>query len=127
MLLFLKQRSKRGLREAAARTRYLTEAEEFRLLAAATARSDKFGKPTAVREAITVAIDTGLRREELFSLTWKQIDLLRGLIDTGTKTKSGRARKVPVPARSAQILAQIPRHESGFVLSIRRLLRAMCR
>jgi integrase len=115
VLLFLKQRGKRGLKEGIARTRYLTEAEESQLLAAATARTDKFGKPTAVREAVTVAIDTGLRREELFSLTWKQIDLLRGLIDTGTKTKSGRARKVPVPARSAQILAQIPRHESGFV------------
>jgi integrase len=74
------------------------------------------GKQTAVREAITLAIDTGLRREELFGLTWKQVDLRRGLIDTGTKTKSGRARKVPVPARSAQILTQLPRHISGFVL-----------
>jgi integrase len=44
------------------------------------------------------------------------VDLLRGLIDTGTKTKSGRARKVPVPARSATILAQLPRNDSGVVL-----------
>jgi integrase len=49
----------------------------------------------------------GLRREELFSLTWFQVDLVRGLITTTTRTKNGRARKVLVPARSAQILAQI--------------------
>jgi len=116
VLPFLKQRGKRGLKEGAPRTRYLTEEEERRLIAAATSRDAKLGKQTAVREAIAFAIDTGLRREELFGLMWKQVDLLRGLIDTGTKTKSGRARKVPVPARSAQILGLLPRHESGFVL-----------
>jgi integrase len=116
VLPFLKQRSKRGLKEGAARTRYLDQDEEDRLIAAATSRDVNLGKQTAVREAITLAIDTGLRREELFGLTWKQVDLRRGLIDTGTKTKSGRARKVPVPARSAQILTQLPRHISGFVL-----------
>jgi integrase len=115
VLPFLKQRSKRGLKEGAARTRYLTEAEEWRLIEAATASYVNLGKRTAVREAIILAIDTGLRREELFSLTWKQVDLIRGLIDTGTKTKSGRARKVPVPPRSAQILANLPRHVSGYV------------
>jgi len=114
--LFLKQRAKRGLKEGVARARYLTEDEERRLLAAATPRAAETGKPTSVREAMALAIDTGLRREELFSLTWKQIDLPRGLIDTGTKTKSGRARKVPIPPRSEKILAQLPRHESGFVL-----------
>src|SRR5262249_26369719 len=122
VLPFLKQRGKRGLKEGAARTRYLTEKEERWLIAAATSRESKtksgkpLGKRTAAREAIVLAIDTRLRREELFGLTWKQVDLLRGLIDTGTKTKSGRPRKVPVPARSAQILARLPRHVSGFVL-----------
>jgi len=122
VLLFLKQRAKRGLKEGTARTRYLTENEEARLLVAATPRDARtkngkpLGKPTSVREAMILAIDTGLRREELFGLTWKQVDLRRGLIDTGTRTKSGRPRKVPIPARSAQILAQLPRHESGFVL-----------
>jgi integrase len=122
VLPFLKQRSKRGLKEGAARTRYLTEEEERRLVEAATSRDSKtkkgkpLGKRTAAREAIILAIDTGLRREEPFGLTWKRVDLLRGLIDTGTKTKSGRARKVPVPARSVQILGELARHESEFVL-----------
>ena len=38
VLPFLKQRAKRGLKEGAARTRYLTEDEEYRLIAVATGR-----------------------------------------------------------------------------------------
>src|SRR6516164_6994094 len=92
---YLRRRSKRGLKEGAPRTRYLTEAEEGALLKAAT---------PDVRQAIMLAIDTGLRREELFSLRWSQIDLQRGIISTTTKTKSGRARSVPLPERSRAIL-----------------------
>lgn len=120
---FLKRRAKRGLKEGAARTRYLTDEEERRLIAAAmssetrTKNGKRPGKPTCVREAIILAIDTGLRREELFGLTWKQVDMIRGLIDTGTKTKSGRARKVPVSDRARTILGTLPRHvECPYVL-----------
>jgi integrase len=97
---FLRRRAKRGLKEGAARTRYLSEEEERALLAAAS---------PAVRWAMTLAIDTGLRREELFGLTWAQVDLLRGIIDTTQRTKSGRSRKAPITQRSAQILAHLPR------------------
>lgn len=93
---YMKRRAKRGLKEAPGRTRYLTADEEARLLAAAT---------PAVREAICVAIDTGLRADEMFSLTWPQIDFRRGTIQTTTDTKSGKARTVPLPSRSAQISA----------------------
>lgn len=98
---YLRRRAKRGLREAPGRTRYLTETEEATLLSHAT---------EPARSVIALAIDTGLRREELFSLEWHQIDILRKVITTTTMTKSGRARKVPLPARSAQFLAQLPRH-----------------
>jgi integrase/recombinase XerD len=57
-----------------------------------------------VRRAIILAIDTGLRREELFSLRWNQIDVERGIIITTTKTKSRRARSVPLPQRSRDTL-----------------------
>lgn len=97
---YLRRRARRGLREAPPRTRYLQPAEEAALLAKAT---------PAVRDAITLAIDTGLRLEELFSLTWKQVDMARGLIDTMTKTKSGKPRMVPVNARARTILGTIPR------------------
>jgi integrase len=101
---YLRRRARRGLKEAPPRTRYLTLQEEVRILQAASPE---------VRKAIILAIDTGLRREELFSLTWFQVDLLRGLITTTTRTKNGRARKVPLPARSAQILAQIKRSKNA--------------
>jgi integrase len=105
---FLRRRAKRGLKEGEARTRYLTEEEERRLLESAS---------PAVRWAMTLAIDTGMRREELFGLAWAQVDMLRGLIDTTRRTKSGRSRKVPLPPRSAQILAHVPRNlESPHVL-----------
>jgi len=96
---YVRRRSKRGLKEGAPRTRYLTEAEEPALLEAATPE---------VRKAIILAIDTGLRREELFSLRWSQIDLDRGIITTTTRTKSGRARSVPLPERSRTVLPVAP-------------------
>jgi integrase len=49
-----------------------------------------------------------LRREELFSLRWTQVDLDRGIIRTTTKTKSGRPRSVPLPERSRSILPAFP-------------------
>jgi integrase len=105
---YLRRRSKRGLKEAPGRTRYLNMPEETDLLSNATEEP---------RKAMALAIDTGLRREELFSLKWSQVDLLRGTITTTTLTKNGRSRKVPLPARSAQILAQIPRRlDTPFVL-----------
>lgn len=106
---FLKRRTRRGLKEAPPRTRYLTQPEETKLLAAAT---------LAVRNALCVAIDTGLRLEEQFSLTWAQIDFGRSLIATTKRTKSGRARSVPLPDRSAQILAQLKTPQSNAIASI---------
>lgn len=105
---FMKRRAKRGLKEGSAHTRYLTSAEEKAILANAT---------DAVHDAIVLAIDTGLRREELFSLEWHQVNMVRGLITTTTRTKSGRMRKVPVTARARTILGTIKRSlESPFVL-----------
>jgi integrase len=105
---YLKRRAKRGLKEAPPRTRYLSEAEEAKLLPAAS--------PDVARD-IMLAIDTGLRQDELFSLTWGQVNFIRGVITTTTRTKNGRVRPVPMPARSAQILAQLPRGApSDFVL-----------
>jgi integrase len=106
---FMRRRARRGLSESPPRTRYLSVAEEQKLLQAAT---------PAVRRAIVVAVDTGLRREEQFSLTWPQIDMRRGLITTTKQTKSGRSRSVPLPERAAQCLAQIRVSELGTVASL---------
>src|SRR5262249_55077245 len=97
---YLRRRAKRGLKEAPGRTRYLSPTEETRRLEHGT--SD-------VRNAIVLAIDTGLRREEQFSLTWRQIDADRCTVSTTTDTKSSRSRKVPLPSRSRTILGTLTR------------------
>lgn len=94
---FLRRRAKRGLKEADSRKRYLSEAEETLLLSHAT---------PDVRDAICVAIDTGLRADEMFSLTWPQVNFAKGIIHTTDNTKSKRSRTVPMCERAAQILAQ---------------------
>jgi len=97
---FLRRRGKHGLKEAPPRTRYLSEDEESRLLDSAS---------TGAREAIILAIDTGLRLEELMSLRWSQVDMDRCIIRTTADTKSGRIRSVPIAQRSAHILKHLPR------------------
>jgi integrase len=97
---FLKARSKRGLKEAPARTRYLSHEEEARLLAAA---------PSYLEPMIAVAIDTGLRLEEQLSLTWDQVNLAAREIRV-ERTKSGEPRTVPILPRAGTILGTLPRH-----------------
>lgn len=95
---FLRRRAKRGLKESPGRRRYLSEAEEQAVLEGASPN---------VHDAICLAIDTGLRREELLTLTWPQVDFRMGVIRTTNKTKNGRERTVPMPERSATILTRI--------------------
>lgn len=94
---YLKRRKKKGLTESPPRERYLTEDEEARLLAVAS--------PLQC-EAIILSIDTGLRRGELLSLTWAQVDFVKGVIRTTVDTKGRRSRLAPLPPRSAALLAQ---------------------
>lgn len=100
---YLRRRAKRGLKEGHARTRWLKVAEESKLLALAATKQFSKGN---LKEGIELVIDSGLREQELFSLTWSQVDLLNNTISTTRDTKNGRARAVPLPARSAQFLAQ---------------------
>jgi integrase len=78
--------SKRSLKEARPRTRFLSPAEYQALLAEAAYH---------VRPAIILAVETGLRKEELFGLTIQAIDLPRREIILN-QTKSGAPRRVPL-------------------------------
>lgn len=100
---FLKAQARRGaLRESAPRTRYLTHEEEGALLENCLA--------PALADQVAFAIDTGLRKEEMFGLTWRDVDLRSGLVTVrADRSKSGKTRRVPLLDRSAQILAQMPR------------------
>lgn len=99
---FLKRQGRRGLKESPPRGRYLSVEEEARLLAAAS---------PAVAGAIKFAIDTGLRKEEQFSLTWDDIDLERGEITVrGANSKNSKDRTVPILPRTRAVLKDLPRH-----------------
>lgn len=106
---YMRRRRRKGLKEAAGRTRYLTLEEEAALLA-------KCSEPA--RTAIILSIDSGMRDQEIMGLTWDRIDFKNGTIRTGTVTKNGKERFAPLAQRSAQALARHPRHiKSPFVFA----------
>ena len=99
---FLRQRRRRGLREAPGRTRYLSRDEEGRLLAAAT---------PAVRAAIIFAISSGLRQAEQFGLTWDRVDLTRSVaIIPAAEAKGKRDRTVIMLPAAVEVCRHTPRH-----------------
>lgn len=106
--IYLRRRSKRGLKNSPPRTKYLTLEQEHALLHQAKG---------PLRDAITLAIDTGMRCEELLSLKWNQVDLRNETVSTTTDTKTGTARTVPLLPRAKSILERMPRNiRSQYVL-----------
>ncbi len=99
---FLTRQKRRGrLRESPPRTRYLSHEEEDKLLAAA---SDD------MRQQIMFMIDTGLRTEETYSLTWDTVNLTRREVTVRAENaKGGVERTVPLLPRSTQLLPQVKR------------------
>ena len=69
--------------------------------------------PDNLRPIVTVALHTGMRREEILSLKWPQVNLITGIIHLDkTKNHESRNIKMNVTVRSA--LSQIE-HKSEFV------------
>lgn len=100
---FLRRMKRRGLRESAPRTRYLSRGEEEALIANAA---------PYVADAIRFAIDTGLRKEEQFSRQWSHIDLGRNeIMIHGSTSKNAKDRRVPIMPRTRDILEAIPHSE----------------
>lgn len=81
--------------------------------------------PGENRNAITVALHTGLRAGELWGLRREDVDLLHGVIvvcrSFNGPTKNGKVRRVPLlaPARAA-LEDQLARHNSKLVFPSRR-------
>src|SRR5712692_9200238 len=108
-------RKVRKLRENNERKRYLTQDEERRLMAALTARR------AHLRPLILLAINTGMRRGELLSLEWRNVDFQRGVIHV-TNTKTGRDRDVPMNSEVRSILLELQRQgkDAAFVFRSRK-------
>lgn len=81
------------------RERILTKDEEEKLLAVCT------GAKAHLRPVIIMALDTGMRRGEIFKLKWSDIDFENRLINIlAFNTKTMRQRQVAITSRLAQEL-----------------------
>lgn len=83
------------------RVRYLTEEEENRLY-------DAIGDDHLLRDVVTIALNTGMRRGEIFNLKWFDVDFGRGLLQV-RKTKTKLNRTVPMNTRVREVLNLQPR------------------
>jgi integrase len=97
-------RAVKKFKEDNARERILT-AEEARRLVKAAADS--------LRPVLIIALNTGMRKNEILSLKWADVDFLRGYILI-EKSKSGKPRKVPMNGAVSSALMGLP-HVSDFV------------
>lgn len=92
---------KSALKEGAPRERYWTPEQEQTALPCA---------PVRFRAMIAFAIDTGLRKEEQFSLLWSDVDLDAAQITIRAEVaKSSKSRQVPILPRTLELLKAMPR------------------
>jgi integrase len=115
---YLRTAKKRGLVEAQPRSRFLSHDEEKDLaehaaLMRQAARGGRDVHGWQMQQAVFLfAIDTGLRAEEIFTLTWPQVDLkARQVTVRQEQAKSKRARTVPIFPRSLDLLTALPRSD----------------
>lgn len=97
-----------------ARSRVLTDDEVAKLLQALepAGRRNHWTKPI-----VQLALATAMRRGELLSLRWENIDLI-GRTAFLSDTKNGDSRNVPLSTTAVQVLAGLPRHISGLVFPV---------
>ncbi|MBI2069578.1 MAG: tyrosine-type recombinase/integrase [Elusimicrobia bacterium] len=96
------------LQEDNKRLRYLSQEEMAALLKAAHPR---------LYPALVCAMMTGMRKSELLSLDWKNVDVERGFIYI-LKSKSGKKREIPVSSKLRQVLLSLGPKESGSVFEL---------
>jgi len=66
-----------------------------------------------LKSILIIALNTGMRRNEILSLKWQNVDFDRGFIFI-EDSKSGKSRKVPLNVAAARAFQEVP-HESEFV------------
>lgn len=87
------------LKEKNYKIRFLTKDEENRLMEAL---------PEYLKPIVVCALQTGMRRGEIFNLKWSNIDFDYGFIEL-LETKSGKSRKIPISESLMKVLNNIER------------------
>lgn len=104
---FKRGRGKAGLKEGNPRERYWSELEELTAIPLA---------PPKAQDAIGFAIDTGLRKEEQFSLLISDIDFAAKEVRVRPEiAKNGRSRTVPLLDRALAIALRLSQDRIGDV------------
>lgn len=83
------------LKEPRGRIRFLSDEERVVLLNACKKHSEK------LYTIVVLALSTGARKNEIMSLTWKQVDLNRGVIILH-ETKNGERRVLPLAGHAME-------------------------
>jgi integrase len=87
-------------REAPGRVRFLSDDERKRLLDAC-----KASRSPNLYPLVILTLSTGMRRGEVWRLTWQQVDLANGVIIL-LETKNKQPRRVPVRGLALELLRQ---------------------
>lgn len=99
-------------REGKGRVRFLDDDERVRLLDAC-----RESRNPDLYTVVVLALSTGMRKGEILGLTWKDIDLDRGIISI-TDSKNRESRAVPVTGHAHELLtarAKFRRIDTGLV------------
>jgi len=94
------------LKENNKRLRYLEKEECGRLIAACLPHQQPI---------VITALNTGMRRGEILSLKWENVDLVRGIIYV-LDTKNGEKREIPINRKLKEALSAIE-HNGQYVFS----------
>lgn len=94
-------RKVRRPKESRGRVRFLADDERIRLLEAC-----KRSNNPHLYAVVVMALSTGARKNEIMSLTWKDIDLKRGLI-TLNETKNGERRGLPLASHALELVNKL--------------------
>jgi len=96
------------------RNRILASDEKLALLAALSP-TDR--RNTWVKPIVELALETAMRRGELLSLRWTNVDLAHRIAFLPT-TKNGESRTVPLSSDAVKVLQSLPRSIDGVVFPI---------
>ena len=80
----------RKLKEPSGRIRYLSDEEREKLLKACEQSTSK-----DLHLAVVIALSTGARKQEVWNLSWNEVDLKNGTV-TFSQTKNDEVRSVPL-------------------------------
>lgn len=93
-----------------ARERRLSSEEEAKLMY----ELEKTTRNPWIRPVVIFAIETGMRRGEILSLTWDNVDMLKRVAHL-LDTKNGEDRSVPLTLKATALLQGLPKSIDGRV------------